>query len=201
MESLIRKTNQLRAKIKHFEETNPNAFYVDSYCRARIKLFNLEKEIESRQMLLRIQNQDYSLTDGEIDLYLDYSTKNINNAQKYFIYLHNTNIKIGNISYDGTFDVEPSPYGNIAYQINKPYNGHNYALKALTLLASKLYQEGIKTIYISAENTNIPSIVTIQKFGGIIREEFKDKYFSAFTCNLELILKKDSHSLPSTPHF
>lgn len=105
---------------------------------------------------------------------------------KYGIYLKNEGIKIGHIDYEGYH--ASIIFGDIGYVIDYRFNGHHYAYKALCLLSSYLYDQGINDFYISAFNDNIPSIKTIMRYGGnIIRKEGRIVTFQCETRKKEKI--------------
>ena len=96
----------------------------------------------------------------------------------YGIYLKNQGIKIGHIDYRG-YHTSPIT-GDIGYVIDYRFNGHNYAYKALCLLADYLSRNNISDFYISVFSDNIPSIKTIEKYGGVIIR--KDNRISTYEC-------------------
>lgn len=140
--------------------------------KATIDLDNLNSELRPYEELP-------DLTDNEIDIYL---TENpITVAFKGRIFLHNTAIEIGNIEYRGSID---NPWiGDIGYSINTPYQGHNYAYKALQLIKSKIIDSGINSVVITTHNDNIASQKTIEKFGGK-RISSNLEHIFRYECNL-----------------
>ena len=105
-------------------------------------------------------------SDEEVDLYKeDISSLN----GEYQIFLHGTNIRIGYIEYiSGNFNV-----GNIGYEILSKYRGHSYAYKSAILLFKHLYINGQRDVEITAYDSNIPSIVTMEKLTEIDGIDYK----------------------------
>ncbi|MEG0826709.1 MAG: GNAT family protein [Bacilli bacterium] len=101
-------------------------------------------------------------SDGEIDLSLPVDADE--SETFYDIFLHNTNINVGNISYN---DVYRNVFyqGNVGYFIVKQYRGNNYALKALNLLKEELKRLGRSDILLNIYEDNYPSINTAKRFG------------------------------------
>ena len=101
----------------------------------------------------------------------------------YHIYLKGKAIKIGHIDYEGYHSSIIT--GDIGYVIDCNYNGHHYAYKALCLLSDYLYKNGIPDFYISVFSHNIPSIKTINRYGGeVIRTEGR---LTTYQCNTRLL--------------
>lgn len=92
--------------------------------------------------------------------------KNDDDDEHYTIYLHNTTTDIGVITYRGyhTHDY----FGDIGYAIDPDFRGHHYAYESLCLLSEKLYEEGIPDFWVGIHTLNIPSIKTVEKYGGKI---------------------------------
>lgn len=118
-------------------------------------------------------------TDGIIDLYLSEQDL-VRNAFCYHIYLHNSDIFIGYITYHSN-KKEKDLNGDVGYEIFKPYQGNNYALNALKLLSLKIKEIGDENFEIYAETTNIASIKTIENYGGLIIS--KNKKMIKYLCN------------------
>ena len=94
--------------------------------------------------------------DEEVDLYKE-DTSTLDG--EYHIFLHGTSIRLGYIEYiNGNFNV-----GNIGYEILSKYRGHNYAYKSAILLFKYLYIHGVSSTMITAYDSNIPSIRTMEK--------------------------------------
>ena len=135
--------------------------------------------------LLRIKTyelKDPEYTDGVIDLYQD-------NGTHFTITEHNKTNPIGTIEYVDTQNIIP---GNISYEIEKEYQGHHYALRALRIIGKELLESGITSIVITATSPkNYPSIKTIEEFGGTLRYDTKEENGPVpYTCDLERIYSK-----------
>ena len=137
--------------------------------------------LELRKRLYEISSPVFS--DGTLDLYCDYGTH-------FSICEFGKIIPIGTIEYTNTSNPIP---GNISYEIKKEYRGHNYALRALRMVGKQLLDEGITSITITApNNTNYPSIKTIERFGGIMNSNWslEDSGPIPYTCDLKRIYSK-----------
>ena len=134
-----------------------------------------------RQRSYELQNPIYS--DGTIDLYQD-------NTDCFSICLTGQKVPVGEIKYIATKNIVP---GNISYRIYEPYQGHHYALRALRIVGEQLLESGITQIYITAtSNQNIPSMKTIEEFGGKPYWGDSEKLSGPvpYKCNLEEIYTK-----------
>lgn len=147
-----------------------------------------EKKEYLKQLLYRLRIKGYELeepvmTDGSIDLYRDH-------LSHFTICLHDKVIPIGDIEYTDTHRAIP---GNISYEIFEKYRGHHYALRALRLVGQKLLELGVKKIYVTASNNeNIPSIKTIENFGGVLYHNMTkaEEGPIPYICDLERIYSK-----------
>lgn len=186
--------NEIEAKINNIKseliELRKKIYHTDTYDLRKEydkklkKYYELCKELDKLRDLEFIKKNACYISDGEIDLYLfDYD---INLGSRFCkIYLHNKPILVGEISFRGK--IEFSSFGNISYCINKEFQGHNYALKALKLITDKIYEDGIDKVFISARDYNIPSIKTIEKFGGKLIDQFS--HINSYECDLNKIKK------------
>ncbi len=83
----------------------------------------------------------------------------------YDIYLLESNTKIGHCDYRSEDNEENYYAGNIGYLIFQGYRGHNYSLRAASLLC-KLAKTNKKSILITCSPENIASYKIIKKLGG-----------------------------------
>ena len=84
----------------------------------------------------------------------------------YEIYIHNTNICVGDIEYRG---YHTNPYfADVGGSVIKEHRGNGYLFQALSLLKELLSRKGINDFWASANKDNIPSLKTIKKLGGIL---------------------------------
>lgn len=153
-----------------------------NYQETKVKAMYLER------LLYKLRLHIYELmkpefTDGTIDLYRDHDTH-------FTITEHDKKIPIGVIEYYDT--TRPVP-GNISYSIEKEYQGHHYALRALRIIGKRLLDTGVTKIFVTASNNkNYPSMKTIEAFGGILRNN-KDKEEPGpvpYICDLKKIYSK-----------
>lgn len=148
--------------------------------------FRNQTSIARLNAQLRIFEQKPDLTDGELDIYLQYNKENI--TFNGVIYIHDTSIDIGTIEYRGP--CETKWLGDIGYTINEEYKGNNYAYKALKLISPVIASKGIEKVTITTKKSNIASIKTIEKFGGILTNIIDDEVLS-YTCDIKPILEKN----------
>lgn len=127
---------------------------------------NLNKDIFNRDF--------YHISNDEIELKLiDVYPSNKGAIPFYWwnIYLKNTNTKVGSISFRIGHNYHSYYNGNIGYEVDKEYQGNNYAYKACMLLFEVAKYHNMKKIYLSCSYDNIASYKTIEKLGGKLVEE------------------------------
>ncbi len=136
-----------------------------------------------RLKVRKMELQTPTFTDGTLDLYYD-------NDYRFTICEHDKKQPIGSIEYIDTKNVIP---GNISYEIYEEFQGHHYALRALKIVGEKLLKSGITSIIITATNNkNIPSMKTIEEFGGTLYKGMSKEESGPipYTCDLEKIYTK-----------
>ena len=103
-------------------------------------------------------------TDYEIDVFEEPHQRGV---KYYHITLHDIPKEIGyiKVSY-GANCVQK--FGNIGYELDERYRGHNYTIKALEMLVDEMLSRGLEKPTIAAKPSNIPSVRIIEKFGGRI---------------------------------
>lgn len=142
----------------------------------------IDEQYKNLEAIEIVKKNECEISDGEIDLYLEYH--NLETGYRMCkIFLHNTSTYIGDIKFFGKSNYIAT--GNIAYNINQKFRGHGYALKALKLITDKIYEDGIDKVYIAAFDYNIPSIKTIEKFGGVLVEN--NRKIRSYECDLKKI--------------
>lgn len=109
-----------------------------------------------------IKKADYS--DGELDLLINEHKGNGTNDVWYDIRLTNTPIYIGEIRV--TYCNPIKFFGDIGYELKKEYRGNGYMLKALNVLKEPLRERGLIHPRFTVYPSNIPSVKTIEHFGG-----------------------------------
>lgn len=102
-------------------------------------------------------------TDGEIDLVLAKGLEEHSNC--FDIYLHDTDINIGNIWCDDKIHEDINYLGNVGYHIYQGYEGNSYALKALKLIRIIMKEKGASTILLNIKPGNVKSRCVAEKFG------------------------------------
>lgn len=147
--------------------------------KLELNLFRTQLEAIKITKAFRIYEGKPDLTDGEIDIYINDAENGI--GFEGLIYLHNTTTEVGNIAYRGPVDNEW--LGDIGYNVMPEHQGHNYALKALNLIQDTILSKGIDKVVITTYEDNIPSIRTIEKFGGIPLPS-KDEEVLRYECHL-----------------
>lgn len=156
------------------------------------------KRYELYREKFRVLNEKYWLLQEKLDYYEssliaendEIEIKRFGNELEgmYGIYLKGQGIKIGHIDYRGYHASLIT--GDIGYIIDFKYHGHNYAYKALCMLSDYLYKNGVSDFYISVFTDNIPSVKTIEKYGGrIIRI---DDRLTTYQCDTRLLKKERS---------
>ena len=143
--------------------------------------FRLNTSLASAKMELRIYEGTPDLTDGEIDIYITNSSNQL--PFNGTIYLHGTGIEVGVIDYRGP--IKDKWLGDIGYTIREEHRGNGYAYKALNLISQIIASKGIDHVTITTYKDNIPSVKTIERFGGVITGD--DEYVLSYTCPIEPI--------------
>lgn len=143
--------------------------------------FRLNTSLAATKMELRIYEGTPDLTDGEIDIYITNSSNQL--PFNGTIYLHGTGIEVGVIDYRGP--VKDKWLGDIGYTIREEHRGNGYAYKALNLISQIIASKGIDHVTITTYKDNIPSLKTIERFGGVITGD--DEYVLSYTCPIEPI--------------
>ena len=150
LSKIIKKINEIRNIYIEKQE--------DMYKKEKVlmdRVIELEKKIRSIQPPI--------ISNGIIEL------KKIDSgiSGRYDIYLCSTDINVGNIEYRS---YHCSDYiADIGCFIEKEYRGNGYFKQALELLSELLARYKIPDFWISARKSNLPSIKTIEKFGGILK--------------------------------
>ena len=152
--------------------------------RLEMEIFRSTTELTNINSSLRIYENNPDLTDGEIDIYVSGNEEEL--PFQCYIYLHGTGIEIGEISYRGPDNNKW--LGDIGYTIRLPYHGHNYAYKALNLIAPIILKKGVEKVIITTYENNTASKRTIEKFGGILKEIILEDVL-VFECDLLKILE------------
>ena len=115
----------------------------------------------------------------------------------YHLMLHGDTKEIGHIRV--TYKECDDKYGNIGYEIKKQYQGHGFALKALELLQDEMIQKGLTSPIITAYPHNLPSIRTIEKFGGVlVPESYNLVNYNKY--QVDLLKKKEEDTKQKRKH-
>ncbi len=89
----------------------------------------------------------------------------------YSIYLHGSDIKVGECDLRLKIDERMYYYGHIGYHIDTAYRGNHYAYRACQLLFEIAYNEfNIDELIITCNPDNIPSYKTLKALGGLEKE-------------------------------
>lgn len=127
---------------------------------------------------------DYKLiaTDYEIDIY----ENPVEKCVKYYrITPHGMFQEIGFIKISYGVAARPR-MGNIGYEIDKNYRGHNYTIKALEMLVDEMLSKQLESPTIAAYPSNTPSVRIIEKFGGEVIHQAENKYdWNIYRVNLK----------------
>lgn len=170
-------------RIKKIEEDISKELIPKQFIEDKREIINYKLNI------IKNLKKEPELSNEILDLYNVFPNKH--HGGIYYIYLHNETKKIGEINCyaESHYDLAPGYPGTISAKITPEYRGNNYTLCALNLLAEKLHNEDIKEVYISALKNNIPSIKTIEKFGGEL-SEYSYGNIMCYRCDIEKIAKR-----------
>lgn len=97
----------------------------------------------------------------------------------FWLYLHDTPIGVGKIRKKIT-DASREKGGNIGYAIDTDYRGKGYATVLLQLLIDKAREMAIDEILLTVEKKNPASKRVIEKTGGLMIRETKERWYFSF---------------------
>ena len=156
LEDIKRELDITNEELDNFLYVADNPERYNELCRKKNKL----SEMYQLLTLPKVVSTD------ELDIYVE------NKGFSHYIYhltLHEDIKEIGHIRV--TYKECDDKYGNIGYEIKRQYQGHGFALKALELLEEEMIKRGLTNPIITAYPHNLPSIRTIEKFGGVLISE------------------------------
>ena len=157
MSSIELEKYSLELKIKKLEIVRDRISLSDKV-KDKMLVNCMDEKIKKYKVKLKMLSLDKDLKNDEISLINANETIN----GKYAIYSSVDYKKMGYIIFSPEeYDTE---YGSIGYSIFHPYQGKNYAYKALSLLSKYLKENDVNelSLVISGENTS--SIKTAEKF-------------------------------------
>jgi len=103
------------------------------------------------------------LSNSVIDIYFEEESSD-KETSFYYLTISGEKQKIGRININ--WELYDYMLGNIGAELDKEYRGNRYTLQALDLLKDLMIDKGLTKPIITARPDNIPSIKTIQNFGG-----------------------------------
>lgn len=125
-------------------------------------------------MMDKIFNKDFNFIDSEkisLKIIDTYFNKDGDLPFYYWdIVLKSINKSIGKISFRIGSNYHSYFNGNIGYEIDEEYRGHNYAALACKLLFDVARYHKMKSFFITCDVDNIASYKTIEKIGGKLVE-------------------------------
>lgn len=144
-------------------------------------IFGLRERIKKLQGMLSL-NQSPTYSNGVLDLYLDESAEKIGKVcENYNIALAGEKEFIGYVRV--TYDVMNDNFlGNIGYKLNREFRGNGYMLQALEMLRKTMLDKGLTNPIINVRPDNMPSVKTIEKFGG--KKLDKDEWYDSYEVDL-----------------
>ncbi len=154
-----------------------------------------EKIVEIEEELFWIMPPVKSNGVIEIRKLIDGIENSQNNLIGYYsICLSGEKKVIGKIEYMGYHTNEF--LGDVGFVIDPEYRGNSYAYHALCLVGELLKEKGIDDFWISAYKTNIPSVKTIEKYGGVvIKSDDRYNLYQAPTLINEMQIEKDKTNI------
>ncbi len=98
------------------------------------------------------------------------------------IVLNSTKQKVGKISIRIGHNYHSYYNGNIGYEVDEEFRGHNYALEACKLVISVAKDHGMDLLYLTCDEDNTASYKTIEKLGGMLVETVRppEDYFAYY---------------------
>lgn len=156
LEDIKKELDKTDEELANFLYVADNPERYNELCRKKNKLSEMYKLLSLPKVI----------STDELDIYVE------NKGFSHYIYhltLHEDIKEIGHIRV--TYKECDDKFGNIGYEIKRQYQGCNFALKALELLEDEMIQRGLTKPIITAYPYNLPSIRTIEKFGGVLIRE------------------------------
>ena len=162
-----------------------------------IELLEINNELYKKESALyeRIRELEYELywilppikTNGVVEIRKQFNG-NINDLKSikgdYSICLANKQLVIGKLSFRG-YHCSTS-LGDIGCAIERDYRGHGYAYQSTCLLLEYLKENNIEDVWVTVSCDNIPSIKTIEKFGGVpLKSDSRIRLYQAPTFIME----------------
>ena len=201
MEALEERKRIIVDKIENYYKKNSDELTI--LYNQKIKYHEMKFPLESKDATEynRIINRIYEIHRAEEEKYLELYSE-LDNVEKeiislispiiagsrvnlkkinddllgeYKIVLTDTNEIIGKIEYRG-YHISKSS-GDIGYSIEEEYRGNNYAYEALELLSEILFNNRIDSFWICASKKNYPSVNTLLKYGGDIKNDRGNEVF------------------------
>lgn len=188
-EQLFIKRNATKKTLELIEKTlsdiQDKTFLLRLQNKMEMEQLRTNLQLERIKNEIRVYESEPDLNDGEISIYLSENENSI--CFKGIIFLYNSPVCIGNIEYRGNNN--DHWLGDIGYNIDIPFRGHNYAYKALKLIREKIINRGIDKVIITTHSDNIASQRTIEKFGGRKIDSTLEHVYR-YECDLSLKLEE-----------
>lgn len=168
------------------EELENTIVGVSNYSEVYEEIFALKKRItDLKRKIIITKGPTY--TNGKLNLYLDDGSIE-SEEEIYKIALVDTENWIGTIRV--THVIYDYLLANIGYELVKEARGNGYMIQALEILRQPLIDKGLSKPVLSVDPENIPSVRTIEKFGGK-KINIGDKWFDTY----EVDLTDESHKI------
>ena len=146
----------------HWEFLSSNEFK-----KLKSKLEETSDEKEKIEKLIMLKKEPMASNDK-----IDLRKKGNQINDRYYIFIHNTDICVGTIEYRG-YHCNPI-IGDVGSTIYEQYRRQGYASEALKLLGDLLQKNEIDSVWITVQKWNIPSIKTIEKCEGYLIKEHEN---------------------------
>lgn len=131
----------------------------------------IKQELSIKERLISIEDKLFWImspikNNGIIEIRKRIDGRNTNDVTgNYSICLAKKKVVVGEISYRG---YHFSKYlADIGYGVDINFRGNDFSYYALCLLGEHLKENGIDDFWISTYKNNIPSVKTIEKYGGV----------------------------------
>lgn len=168
------------------EELENTIVGISNYSEVYEEIFVLKKRItDLKRKIIITKGPTY--TNGKLNLYLDDGSIE-SEEEIYKIALVDTENWIGTIRV--THVIHDYLLANIGYELIKEARGNGYMIQALEILRQPLIDKGLSKPVLSVDPENIPSVRTIEKFGGK-KINIGDKWFDTY----EVDLTDESHKI------
>lgn len=171
--------NILRKKVSELEDERIKLLFKRKECSKEEFSEYIPRINELLDEIIKLKDQiellkGPSFSNGVIDIYFEEESSD-EIESFYYLTISGEKQKIGRININ--WELYDPMLGNVGAELDSNYRGHRYSLQALHLLKNLMIEKGLTKPIFTARPDNIPSIKTIENFGGKLIEEASTEQF------------------------